>query len=117
MQELPNTVFLSKDLRNSQNTRSRFLLITHTHFFLSFDRYGKGQIAADAGVKVFDLLRGSTVFELRRRPVVPRAHFIPTLFMPTKRTEYGGIVAVRGIMLPQSGIAIDETSLRRFPLK
>ena len=100
MQEFPNTVFLSKDLRNSQSTRSRFLLITQTHFFLSLNRYAKSQIAADAGVKVFDLLRGPAFFELRRRPVVPRAHFIPTLFMPTKRTEYCGIVAVRGILLP-----------------
>jgi len=65
MKEFPHTVLPSKDLRDSQGTRSRFLLIDHTHFFLVFYGYGERQIAADASVEVFEGLRGSGLFEVR----------------------------------------------------
>jgi len=68
MQEFPHTVFLSKDLRDSQSTRSRSLLIDHTHFFLVLYSHSERQIATDAGVKVFEFFRGPGFFEVRRRP-------------------------------------------------
>ncbi len=117
MKEFPHTVLPSKDLRDSQSTRSRFLLIDHTHVFLVLYGYGERQITTDAGVKVFEVLLGPGFFEVRRRPIAAIANFVPTLFMPTKRTEHCGIVAVRGILLPQSGIAVDKTNLGRLPLR
>ena len=117
MQEFPHTVFLSKDLRDSQSTGSRFVLIDHLHFFLVLYSHSERQIATDASVKVFEFFRGPAFFEVRRRPIASLAHFVPTFFMPAKRTEHCGIVAVRGILLPQSWITVDETKLGRFPLR
>src|SRR5713101_7767559 len=114
MQEFPSTVFLSKDLCDSQSPGSQPILVGETHLF-SFDRHGEGQTSINSGVEVFDSYLGSTFLELRRCPIVSRPDFLPALFVPTECPEYRDIIAVRRILFPKSGITIDKASDALFP--
>src|SRR5262249_31059854 len=109
MEELPNTVFLPKDVRDPQRGRSRFVL-THDKHLASLDRHGVRQIAADPGGKELDRHLGSAFTEPSRGPIVPRAYVLPALFIGAPPTHDRDIVAMRGILLPKAGITVDEAA-------
>src|SRR5262249_10183960 len=116
MNEFPNSAFLPKDVRHSQNHRSRLVLSDHQRL-ATLDRHGVSQIIADSGGNVFDPDLGSAFFEAGGGPIIPGVNFGPSLSQAAPAAHDCDVVAMRGVLFPESRIAVDEAIGSGFELR